>query len=479
MTTPLLSVRGLCVHTPGGRPLLSELSLQLGRGDQVALVGRNGVGKSSLLRVLSGDMASTSGAVHRSGTQAVVRQQPSQSSCGLSPGETQRRRLEEALEAAADLLMLDEPTHDLDSDGIAWLAQRLRQWKGALLVVSHDRRLLRGFEDFFVIAESGSRHVHGSFETLRDDLERHADTQQSKYVRTLNNLVTRERSHNRTQQRRARKKNVGRLRELGRCTPRSVLNGKKSDAQESQGRRNRVQQARLSDARAWAKATRRALAVELPLQVVLPTLPPTNGPLAVLEAVSVSRGERTLFENIDLEIERDRVAIIGPNGAGKSTLLGVLLGEFPPTAGHAQCQRHRIAYVSQNTANWCLDRSTLEVLTDTASFEDVATMLRAHRFPFALADRPLRDLSPGERLRAALICVFAQARVPELLVLDEPTDHLDFVGLAALESVLQSWQGGLVVVSHDEDFLDTIGVERRVELAAGVRAQLTSSRPML
>lgn len=464
MTAPLLHVRGLSLHTPGGRPLLSELSLQLDPGDRVALVGRNGVGKSSLLRVLAGEVAATTGVVQRSGTCAVVSQQTVRPAGNLSPGEAQRRRLEAVLAAGPDLLLLDEPSHDLDADGMQWLAQRLRRWQGALLVVSHERRLLRAFQDFFVIAESGSRHVHGSFEALRDDLERHADAEQSKYVRTLNDLVSRERAHNRTQQRRARKKNLGRVRELGRCTPRSLLNGKRSYAQESQGRRNKIQQARLEGARAWAKATRRALAVNLPLEVVLPALPPANGPLAVLEGVSGPRGRRTLFENVNLELRRERLAIVGPNGAGKSTLLRLLLGELAPISGRARCERHRIAYVSQNTANWCDEHSVLERLHEAAPFEDVATILRAHRFPFALADRPLRDLSPGERLRAALICSFAQQQVPELLVLDEPTDHLDFVGLAALESVLRNWQGGLVVVSHDEDFLGAIGIERRLEL---------------
>ncbi|MGH1341079.1 MAG: ATP-binding cassette domain-containing protein [Nannocystales bacterium] len=464
MTAPLLSARGLCLDTPGGRPLLRELSLQLGQGDQVALVGRNGVGKSSLLRVLAGEASPTAGVVHRTGTRGVVSQQATVSSPLHSPGQVQRRRLEAAFAAAPDLLLFDEPSHDLDSDGIAWLVRRLQRWEGALLVVSHEQRLLSAFEDFFVVAESGSRHVHGTFEALQDDLRLHADAEQTRYVRTLNNLVAQERTHHRTQQSRDRKKNLGRVRELGRCTPRSLLNGKRSAAQESQSRRDGIQRARRRDARAWAKATRRALTVNLPLDVVLPDLPPPQGPLAVLENVCVRHGEETLFESIDLEVGRDRVAVVGPNGSGKSTLLRVLLGELSPRSGRAQCERHRIAYISQNTANWCLEESVLDRLADAKPFEDVAAVLRAHRFPFALADRPLRNLSPGERLRAALICALAETCIPELLVLDEPTDHLDFEGLAALESVLRNWAGGLVVVSHDERFLQAVGMRRWVEL---------------
>lgn len=91
-------------------------------------------------------------------------------------------------------------------------------------------------------------------------------------------------------------------------------------------------------------------------------------------------------------------------------------------------------------------------------------ILRAHRFPIALADRPLASLSPGERVRAALVCILEREVPPELLVLDEPTDHLDFVGAAALEALLALWPGGLVVATHDGALLDAIGVERRCHL---------------
>jgi ATPase subunit of ABC transporter with duplicated ATPase domains len=114
-----------------------------------------------------------------------------------------------------------------------------------------------------------------------------------------------------------------------------------------------------------------------------------------------------------------------------------------------------------------VDESLAELMAmqiSTASPEAVTTILRVHRFPLALADRPLATLSPGERVRAALICLTRRQPPPELLVLDEPTQHLDFVGLAALEAILAAWPGGLLVVSHDAEFLDAIGVSRRLDL---------------
>jgi len=464
--TALLIVRGLDLHTPGGRPLIRGLDLQLAQGERVAIVGRNGVGKSSLLRVLAGDEAPTCGAVHCAGRRAFVPQHPGQEPRGLSPGQVQRARLERARRSQADLLLLDEPTHDLDAGSIDALCRWLFRWKGGLIVVSHDRRLLRLFDDFFVVAESGCHHVSGSFEHLVSELERRNEAHEERYVRTLNSLVAKERAHERTRRRRERKANRGRLRELARCTPRSVLNGKRSYAQESQGKRAKVQTARLGAARAWAKATRRALAVELPLEVALPHLPMPMSPVAGLHRASVVMHDTVLFEDLDLCLGRQRIAVTGPNGAGKSTLVRTLVGEHAPTHGRASCERHRIAYIAQNASNWARDESTLELLMASTTIEEAASTLRAHRFPFALADRPLRALSPGERLRAALLCAFHRDPPPELLVLDEPTDHLDFAGLSALQAILRAWKGGLLVVSHDAEFLDAVGIHDYVELGA-------------
>ena len=158
----------------------------------------------------------------------------------------------------------------------------------------------------------------------------------------------------------------------------------------------------------------------------------------------------------------------GANGAGKTTLLEVALGLRQPAGGRVRCDASRVGYVAQNAANWCIDDSVLDQLAtqmEAASPDQISQVLRAHRFPLALAGRPLATLSPGERVRAALICLGHRRPAPELLVLDEPTQDLDFVGLAALEAVLAAWPGGLLVVSHDPEFLDAIGISRTLALA--------------
>ena len=328
--------------------------------------------------------------------------------------------------------------------------------------------MLRTFDQFFVVAESGCRHVAGTFGDLLADLEREREDNQRRYLAGLNRLVAREEHHATVRRRRQRKKNVGRIRELERCPARIKLNDKRSYKQESQGKRRVLQETRISAAREAAKAARRALSVELPLQLALPPLSEAPAtPVIRCEALTARAGTRTLFSGLSLEIGRERLAVCGPNGSGKTTLLEVALGLRRPASGRARCDTSRVGYIAQNAANWCIDDSVVDQLgkqMEAASPDSVAQLLQAHRFPLALAGRPLATLSPGERVRAALICLGHRRPAPDLLVLDEPTQDLDFVGLAALEAVLAAWPGRLLVVSHDPEFLDAIGISRTLAL---------------
>lgn len=466
---PSIEARGLDLRTPAGRPLFRDLCVVLDRRDRVALVGRNGVGKSTLLRVLAGEVDPHGGALRGSGRRVLVPQLLPQHP-SVSPGERRRRALEAAFAARPDFLLLDEPTHDLDADNVEWLAGELGRFPGGLVVVSHDRRLLRTLDDFFVATETGCHHVGGGFEALVARLEEDRRRAEASYVSHLHRLEDRERRSDRVRRRRERKKNVGRVRELGRAPSRAKLNGKRGYAQASQGKRAVLRRDRIGAARRWAEAARRALSVDLPLDVAVPALPPpTGGPVVVLEGVGVDIEGRALLSGLSLSIGRERIGVVGPNGSGKSTLLSIVAAEREPSRGRARRDPARLGYVAQDAVNWCRPESLLDELarlSDLPDVESVVATLRAHRFPLALAERPLASLSPGERLRAALLCILGRRPVPELLVLDEPTDHLDFLGLAAVEAVLSAWTGGLLVVSHDRELLDALDLDDRITLCA-------------
>lgn len=484
MTIPdLLHARGLCLDTPGGRPLLRDLGISLALGDRVALVGRNGVGKSSLLRVLAGVALPDAGEVFCAGFRLCVPQQLqhriADGAGRASPGEARRRLLQDAFDARPQLLLLDEPTHDLDQRAITWLLGQLRRFSGALLVASHDRRVLRTFSDFFVVSETGCRHFGGSFDALLADLKREDEREHSRYQRNLARLDQAERRSAADRQRRQRKKHLGRVREIARCPARALLNDKRSYAQEKQAKRRLLREARIESKRSSARAARRALSVQLPLEMVIPRLPGQPvAPVVTLERVAALAGDRVLLQDLDLCVTRQRLAITGPNGTGKTTLVEMLAGERSPDRGRAACDPRRTGYVAQHSANWRQPQSIVEHLlgaADGATPDTIAGMLGAHRFPLALAQRPLASLSPGERLRAALICLCRRRPVPELLILDEPTDHLDLPGQAALQDFLDAWRGALVIVSHDDDFLASVHMDARIELGlAGGRVSWMS-----
>jgi ATPase subunit of ABC transporter with duplicated ATPase domains len=411
----LLDVRTLTVTTPNGRVLVRDLSLKLGT-QKVALVGRNGVGKTTLLETLAGLRPPASGSVHFRHPPYLVSQWQDSAEC--SPGEQRRQRLWLALESDSELLLLDEPSLDLDAASLHWLRGALRRRKGAKIVVSHDPQLLQDFEHFFVLSESGGRYFQGSFLQLQDFLEEQQRSSQLSYLRRLQQMVRHTQDTQIVADRRARKRRRGRVKEMDRATPRCLLNSKRDVAQDTHGRQHQNRQARLEEVRQWALAGRRALRVELPL--VPAQLEGTAGP---------------------------RLAIVGPNGSGKTTLLEQWLCSLDPG---------QVAWIAQGASNWMLP----ECLAELVSADQVV----AHKFPLALAQRPLHSLSPGERLRAILICLHQRVPLPPILTLDEPTYSLDLLGRRSLSQLLRHWPGQVIIASHDRDFLESLNIHHWIQL---------------
>jgi len=490
----LVKVKNLAVSTLGGRQLFQDLNVEISY-DQVAMIGRNGVGKTTLLKMLAGEVDRPEVVLHTSpyfvpqvlgassGTMRLARKLfsgaeltdaglpsdlLSQDTC--SPGEQRKLHLLAARKSRPQLLILDEPTSDLDEHGIDWLSRWLSQWSRGLLLVSHNRMLLRQFRHFFVIAESGCRYLSGGFKEVETCLQTEGLRKQRQYVSNLNALIRKEEKNERVNNRHDRKKRRGRLNELGRCPSRAKLNEKRSYAQEKQGRRKKLWRKRISASREWAEATRRALDVRLDLNLTAPQQPiDTPAEIVDVNDVTATIDGRKIFSHVSMCVRRsDRIAVSGRNGAGKTTLLTMLAGERQPEQGRVVADFSRIGMIAQGAANWESDRGLIANLQEAcdATLEEVAEIMVGHRFPFGLSQRSLKSLSPGERVRAALICLYHRSPAIELLVLDEPTVGLDFVGLGALRDALKSWPGAMVVVSHDRDFIDSIGVSSEIRLGA-------------
>ncbi len=463
----LIELSQVSVRTVNQRPLFEGLNLRIAR-EHVAIVGRNGVGKSTLLALIAGEVEADQGRVRTRSKPYFVPQIEARA-LPLSLGEQRRAALADAHGSGAEILLLDEPSEHLDDAALTELRRSLLAWPGCLLVATHDRRLLADFQHFFVMSEAGCRYFSGKLSELTYELKRDQHEAEQRYLRNLNRLAASEEHTLHVARRKARKKRHGRLNELDRRTPRILLNAKREQAQVSHGRLAQLREARLVSLRQWTQSTRRALDVSLALELPVPVLAPhVTQDTLVLRCVSARSPSRVLFESLDLQLGRQRVAVVGPNGSGKTTLLEIALGRRSASGGSASRDPSKIGCIDQGGAQWMLEESLLDYLTwRSAPEQDAAQLIVAHQFPLALAERPLCSLSPGERARAALICVFGSSPAPEVLVLDEPTFGLDLVGQSALTRALCAWPGGLLIASHDAEFLGQLRIERMIRLPGG------------
>jgi ATPase subunit of ABC transporter with duplicated ATPase domains len=376
--TTLLRISNATVTAPGGRVLFDELTLQVGRGERIALVGRNGVGKSTLLAHL----AECAGARARFVPQMLRGPR--------SPGQLRKHALANVFDAAPDVLLLDEPTSDLDEDAVAWLRACLARFSGCVIVATHDRRLLRDFSDFFIASETGSRAFSGTLDELDAELDREHTRADERYAAKLRDLAVFEERVLAAARRRGRKKRCGRCRELDRATPRIRLNAKRSQAQVNHGKDAKMREHRLAVARGASLAMRRALAPTLALELGVPEVEADATPAVLLSGARVAQ----LFGPLDLCVARERVAIVGANGAGKTTLLDLILGRRRPDEGSAARDLSRIGAIAQGAADYMLDESLLEHLAVSAHSLDAAITLPSPQIPGRARGPPPRFAEP-------------------------------------------------------------------------------------
>ncbi|MBI3444852.1 MAG: ATP-binding cassette domain-containing protein [Magnetospirillum sp.] len=483
---PLLALRDVRL-TFGGKPLFEGVTTWIAKGDKTCLVGRNGSGKSTLLKVLAGEILPDSGErfVQPGTTIAVLPQDPiilaptitdyvvqglpaderdqlfwvdavldamgidgSRDPVVLSGGEGRRAALARALVGQPDALLLDEPTNHLDLPTILWLEEWLQSYGGALVMISHDRRFLETVSKQTLWLERGMvRRAEFGFEKFPAWQDEVFAAEEAELARMDNRM--RQELHWLSRGVTARRKrNMGRLRAL-------------------QGLRN-------------DRSERKTAFLESGRQVNLATDAGDISGRLVIEAVNVDKsfGDKRICQGFSTRILRgDRVGLIGPNGAGKTTMLRMLTGELAPDGGTIRLGTNlETAYFDQRRAALDPDKSVWDTLTDGRGDnvwvrgrpQHVVGYMKDFLFSEAQARTPVRALSGGERNRLLLAKLLAKPS--NLLILDEPTNDLDMDTLDLLEEVLADYEGTLLVVSHDRDFLDrlvtsVIAVEGDAEVA--------------
>ncbi len=472
----------------GGAALFTGVDLAVSKGDRAALVGLNGAGKSTLMRILSGQIEADGGerTIAAGATIGIVPQEPdlagsatlldyvvagfspdrpvplheaeaalesydldpSRAPDGLSGGELRRAALARAFAAAPDILLMDEPTNHLDIVAIEALEERLNAFRGAALIVSHDRRFLERVSTVCLWLRNGSvRRLDKSYAAFED----WAIAVEAEEEKTFARLETQLRGEEHWYAR-----------------------GVTARRTRNEGRKQRLLEMRAERKRRKSLGTGK---------VALEAAKSGDSGRLVIEATNVARTfegmDRPLIKDVSIRIMRgDRVGIVGPNGAGKSTLLSILLGQASPDSGEI---RHgaqlELAFVDQARSIVDARKTIWDALApgggDHISVRGRSRHVAAYAKDFLFKPEQLRQpasaLSGGERNRLAL--AIALARPANLLVLDEPTNDLDMDTLDALEEALAGYDGTVLIVSHDRAFLDGVATQVLGALGGGLWAE--------
>jgi ATP-binding cassette subfamily F protein uup len=469
---PLVTIRNLSLRFHGP-PLLDDVTCHVEAGQRVGLLGRNGAGKTSLLRLLAGAIQPDTGTVEFApgATVALLQQDVPPNLAGsvreivaaglppaavetawqgeqavaqilarmeldgaaafdaLSAGRKRRVLLARAVVGQPDLLLLDEPTNHLDIEAVEWLEGFLGRWRGALLFVTHDRTFLRRIADRILEIDRGRIFDwscdYDTFLVRKEEALAAEEKQNALFDKKL----AQEEIWIRTGIKARRTRNEGRVRAL------EAMRRERGRRRDAVGRvKLEIQEAERSGAL-----------------------------VAALEGVSFLRGTRPIIRDLTTSVMRgDRIGIIGPNGSGKTTLLRLLLGELTPASGSVRLGTNlRIAFFDQLRDQLDDERTVADNVADGYETVQIGGQPRhvvgyLQDFLFA-PDRirtPVKFLSGGERNRVLLARLFAKPA--NLIVLDEPTNDLDAETLELLEERLVDFAGTVLVVSHDRAFLDNV-----------------------
>ncbi|MFD5233410.1 ABC-F family ATP-binding cassette domain-containing protein [Streptomyces qaidamensis] len=529
-----ITVTSLSFTWPDGSPVFEGLDVAFGPG-RTGLVGINGSGKSTLLRLVAGDLAPADGTVRVAGEVGYLPQNVTLDTAlrvdealgiaeqraalhaieagdvsethfetvgddwdveeralatlgelGLghialdrtigevSGGESVLLRLAALLLRRPEVLLLDEPTNNLDLYARRRLYAAVQSWPGVMVVVSHDRELLDLVDQIADLRSGTITWYGGNYSVYEEALEIEQEAAERMVRVAEADFRKQKRELTDAQVKLARRKRYGQKMWDQKREPKIVMGARKRAAQESAGKHRIMHEEKLAEAKERLDDAVEAVRDDDEIRVDLPyTAVPPGRTVLTLQDLGLRYGARAKG---GLELRGpERVALIGRNGAGKTTLLRTIAGELAPEAGEVRAHVP-LRFLPQRLDVLDGERTVAE---NVARYAPGATNNRVRarlaRFLFrgARADQKAATLSGGERFRAALAALMLAEPAPQLLMLDEPTNNLDMASVRQLTTALESYEGALVVASHDLPFLESIGITRWLMLEEGELREIT------
>ena len=523
---PSITLSALSWAKPDGEHVLTDLNLAFGP-ERTGLVGRNGVGKTSVLHIVAGLLRPDAGTVAIEGRVALARQMLSAGAdetiadvfgatealavlqraqkgearleelenadwtveerimsalarlgldaradtplMQLSGGQRTRAALAAAIYAEPDFILLDEPTNNLDRDGRRSVIDLLSGWRSGAIVVSHDRELLEEMDAIVELTSLGAKRYGGGWSAFQEAraVELEAARQSLAHAQKTADEV--DRKAQALAERQDKRDAAGARKAAKGGMPRILLGRRKSSAEASRGKGVEVTERQRAGALDAVTAAKARIEVLQPFSVRLPSTGLAAGrQVLTFDGVTVGYDPaRPLIRDLSFSLAGpQRLAVTGSNGSGKTSILKVIIGELPPIRGAASVN---VPFALLDQSVSILERGetirdNFKRLNPGASDNACRATLARFRFRADAALQRVETLSGGQVLRAGLACVLGGSDPPSLLVLDEPTNHLDIESIEAVEAGLLAYDGALVVVSHDETFLANIGIDTRLEL---------------
>jgi ATPase subunit of ABC transporter with duplicated ATPase domains len=500
---------------------------------KIGLVGRNGVGKSTLLKLMTGELCPQKGTIQTSGTVVYVPQNPefslkisvaqffeceekinalhqiSQGSVdeknfeilneewdieerlqqnlklfglekininrllsSLSGGELTRLFLTKAFYSNADLLIFDEPTNHLDRSARMQFYTAVKKWQKGMIIVSHDRTLLNLMDETIELTTLGAKQYGGHYDFFMTQKQIEQAALEQKRQDAEKQLLNNKTSIQQSREKHEQKQSYGRELRLSGKIDKIGANSKKGRSEKTQSQLSIKKERMMEQAQSDLKSAKEQIEIIDEIHVDLPETYVPNGKLILeIEDLYFSYSEHKLIENFNLKIHGpERIALMGDNGSGKTTLIKLILNKLVPQQGKINRGTDRINYLDQECQLLNPDISILDnflKLNPDATLNDAHKHLAAFLFKNTAVKLLVKNLSGGEKIRALLCCVLMSRKPPQLLILDEPTNHLDIHSVQIIESALRCYQGAMMVISHDERFLENMRVDRIIPSKAG------------